>query len=250
MRPRKMTEPDEHSDACKWWQTLGNCTNGKHHLQAAAKPRASRQKRAPNGRYRSPAQRASGLSRVGQWRGGNRAPRRSPKRASARARAPDLRRGQRSGRKSHSNPKAQARLNNDDDALLGGEQGYEKSRRVPVRQPCPHERGEVPDTPREEGRNGDQEPRAIRNPRENHGASSESPHGWRGGEGGWVGVPRRKAHAGGLVRTRPLSPYQLISGRCGQVPAEMATVRSGNIRARRAGARQEPTRHFCAVADE
>lgn len=130
MSPRKMTEPDEHSDACKWWQTLGNCTNGKHHLQAAAKPRASRQKRAPNGRNRSPAQRASGLSRVGQWRGGYRAPRRSPKRASARARAPDLRRGQRNGRKSHNNPKAMMEPKNDDDALLGGMQGYETPRRA------------------------------------------------------------------------------------------------------------------------
>lgn len=25
-----------------------------------------------------------------------------------------------------------------------------------------------------------------------HGARSESPHGWRGGEGGWVGVPRQR----------------------------------------------------------
>lgn len=82
------------------------------------------------------------------------------------------------------------------------------------------------------------------------GASSESPHGWRGGEGGWVGVPRRKAHAGGHVSTRPFTAYQQISGRCGQVPAEMATVRSGNIWAMRAGARREPTRFFCAPADK
>lgn len=250
MSPRKMTEPVGHSDACKWWQTLGNCTNGKHHLQAAAKPRASRQKRTPVGRYRSPDRRESAYRRVGQWRGGYRAPRRSPKRASARARAPALRRGQRSGRKSHSNPMAIMEPQNVVEAPKGGLQGYEKSRRVSVRQPCPHERGEVPDTPREEGRNGDQEPRAIRNPRENHGASSESPHGWRGGEGGWVGVPRRKAHVGGLVRIRPLSPYLLISGRGGQVPAEMATMRSGNVWARRAGARREPTRFFCAPADK
>lgn len=53
-----------------------------------------------------------------------------------------------------------------------------------------------------------------------HGASSESPHGWRGGEGGWVGVPRRKAHVGGHVSTRPFIAYQVISGRGGQVPAE------------------------------
>ena len=125
MSPRKMTEPDGHSDACKWWQTLGYRTNGKHHLQAAAKPRASRQKRTPVGRYRSPAQRASAFRRVGQWRGGYRAPRRSPKRACARARAPTLRRGQRSGRKSHNNPKAMMKPKNVVDALLGGLQGYQ-----------------------------------------------------------------------------------------------------------------------------
>lgn len=34
------------------------------------------------------------------------------------------------------------------------------------------------------------------------GAISESPHGWRGGEGGWVGVPRPTAHVGGRVSTR------------------------------------------------
>lgn len=76
-----------------------------------------------------------------------------------------------------------------------------------------------------------------------HGARSESPHGWRGGEGGRAGVPR-KAHAGGHVSTRPFIAYQLTSGRCGQMPAEMATVRSGNVWARRAVARQEPTRHW------
>ena len=130
MRPRKMTEPDGHSDACKWWQTLGNCTNGKHHLQAAAKQCASRQKRKPVGRYRSPDRRESAYRRVGQWRGGYRAPRRSPKRASARARAPDLRRGQRSGRKSHSNPKAMMKPKNVVDAPKGGLQGYETLRRV------------------------------------------------------------------------------------------------------------------------
>jgi hypothetical protein len=59
-----------------------------------------------------------------------------------------------------------------------------------------------------------------------------------------------KAHAGGHVSTRPFISYQLISGRCGQVPAEMATVRSGNIGAMRAFARREPTRLFCAVADK
>ena len=74
------------------------------------------------------------------------------------------------------------------------------------------------------------------------GASSESPHGWRGGEGGWVGVPRLQAHAGGHVRTRPVIAYQLISGRCGQVPAEMATVRSGNVGAMRACARRDGNR--------
>lgn len=76
-----------------------------------------------------------------------------------------------------------------------------KSRRGSVRQPCPHERGEVPETPREEGRHGDHAPGAIKDARVTHGARSESPHGWRGGEGGWVGVPR-EAHAGGHERTR------------------------------------------------
>mgnify|MGYP003288316705 CR=1 FL=1 len=76
-----------------------------------------------------------------------------------------------------------------------------KSRRGSVRQPWPHKRGEVPDTPRAEGRNGDHEPGAIKDARVTHGARSESPHGWRGGEGGWVGVPR-VAHVGGHERTR------------------------------------------------
>lgn len=70
------------------------------------------------------------------------------------------------------------------------------------------------------------------------------------GRRGMGGGAAPKAHAGGHVSTRPLTAYQLISGRCGQVPAEMATVRSGNIWARRAGARREPTRFFCAPADK
>lgn len=152
MRPRKMTEPVGHSDACKWWQTLGNCTNGKHHLQAAAKPRASRQKRTPNGRYRSPDRRESAYRRVGQWRGGYRAPRRSPKRASARARAPALRRGQRSGRKSHSNPMAMMEPKNVVDAPKGGLQSNETPWRVRrgkrKRQPRTRSRGKGGPTPR------------------------------------------------------------------------------------------------------
>ena len=62
------------------------------------------------GRYRSPDRRESAYRRVGQWRGGYRAPRRSPKRACARARAPALRRGQRSGRKSLSQPQGAIRV--------------------------------------------------------------------------------------------------------------------------------------------
>lgn len=181
MRPRKMTEPDEHSDACKWWQTWGYRTHGKHHLQAAAKPRASRQKRTAKGRYRSPDRRESALRRVGQWRGGYRAPRRSPKRACGRARAPDLRRGQRNGRKSHNNPKAMMEPKNDDDALLGGMQAHKTPRRARrgkrKRQPRTRRRGKGGPTPSRGRRKMRWTLRGDEKREGTDGAKSESPHG-------------------------------------------------------------------------
>ena len=190
MSPRKMTEPDGHSDACISWQTSGNCTEGKHDMQAAAKPRASRQKRTAKGRYRSPAQRASALRRVGQWRGGYRAPRRSPKRACARARAPALRRGQRSGRKSHSNPKAMMKPKNDDDALLGGMQAHETPWRVRrgkrKRQPRTRSRGKGGPTPRRGRRKSDGRKEAMKSERVQTERVARAPTGGEGAKGdGW-----------------------------------------------------------------
>lgn len=196
MSPRKMTEPDGHSDACKSWQTSGHGTEGKHDLQAAARPRASRQKR--NGRRPIPLSRPKGErpKARGLMARGVPAPRRSPKRASARARAPALRRGQRNGRKSHNNPKAMMEPKNDDDALLGGMQGYEtpwRARRGKrKRKPRTRSRGKGGPTPRRGRRTIRWTLRGDEKREGRDGASSESPHGWRGGEGGWVGVPRQR----------------------------------------------------------